>query len=408
MRTEFFESAVKMGFYGIERSGLEGKKDNVRKYWEDVFIKLSIRDIIAEILNRKNIMRVVDLGSGSGEGYELLTHIPLDGPSKRPGKESRLTSEQMIYRGIDISPAMVEQGWKNYHERENVQFLRGDLSEGFPLEEEEPFDVYFSSYCSLSHLSAPELLELMKELCSHIEETGYIVFDLYGRYSSEWPIYWTGDNSQHLPYNMAYLLSRKERDPEKIEWFEVTFWDSGEILSLIDSAAAETNRKAHVRQIKDRSILVGRHIETGLFGGRSLNLRNQTNHLFDRDYRGDVQKMTADMSYLDTFPTNNDTALHRIHEYQEQWNTVIQIMKALIERNNSEVKRLIEGSQGKLEDELKMLAWLYRNAERFPVVDFWASIMGPQIACVLRNLEMGLPDGVGCGHSLFCIVEIRK
>ena len=49
-----------------------------------------------------------------------------------------------------------------------------------------------------------------------------------------------------------------------------------------------------------------------------------------------------------------------------------------------------------------------RNADRFPVFDFWASIMRPQVACVLRNHELNLPDGLGCGHSLFCVVEIQK
>jgi len=55
-----------------------------------------------------------------------------------------------------------------------------------------------------------------------------------------------------------------------------------------------------------------------------------------------------------------------------------------------------------------MLAWLYRNADRFLVVDFWASVMGPQVACVLRNLEFSLPQGLGCGHGLFCVVEVEK
>ena len=75
--------------------------------------------------------------------------------------------------------------------------------------------------------------------------------------------------------------------------------------------------------------------------------------------------------------------------------------------DNPRVKQIIESSTGQLTDELKMLAWLFRNADRFPVVDFWASIMGPQVACILRNLELSLPDGIGCGHSLFCIVEVN-
>ena len=65
-RTEFYESAVKYGFYGVDKSGLFGKKDNVRKYWEDVAIKVSIRPAIERILEHKNKVRIVDLGCGSG------------------------------------------------------------------------------------------------------------------------------------------------------------------------------------------------------------------------------------------------------------------------------------------------------------------------------------------------------
>jgi len=59
-----------------------------------------------------------------------------------------------------------------------------------------------------------------------------------------------------------------------------------------------------------------------------------------------------------------------------------------------------------LAEDLEMISWLYKNAARFPVADFWASIMGPQIACVLRNCEMNYPDAFGCGHGLFCVVEV--
>jgi hypothetical protein len=58
-RTEFCESAVKYGFYGVDKSGLFGKKDNVRKYWEDVVIKESIRPAIERILERKDKIRIV-------------------------------------------------------------------------------------------------------------------------------------------------------------------------------------------------------------------------------------------------------------------------------------------------------------------------------------------------------------
>ena len=98
----------------------------------------------------------------------------------------------------------------------------------------------------------------------------------------------------------------------------------------------------------------------------------------------------------------------RINGYFNQWQIVINVLEALMHTNNAEVKRLIESSPVSLADDLTMLAWIYRNADRFSAIDFWASIMGPQVACILRNLEFSLPQGLGCGHGLFCVVEVEK
>ncbi|MCZ7372967.1 MAG: hypothetical protein O8C60_04820, partial [Candidatus Methanoperedens sp.] len=96
----------------------------------------------------------------------------------------------------------------------------------------------------------------------------------------------------------------------------------------------------------------------------------------------------------------------RLNDYKEKWNCVIHLVKALLQGDNSMVSHLIETTPADISNELKFLAWLYRNAHRFPVVDFWASIMGPQIAVILRNIEMSLGPALGCGHGLFCVVEI--
>jgi len=130
--------------------------------------------------------------------------------------------------------------------------------------------------------------------------------------------------------------------------------------------------------------------------------------LFDRSYRGDTSGLKIDLDYLATAPGTDGQALQRIREYHREWSSVVDILEALARHDNSRVKQLIESSDETLAEELKMLAWLYRNADRFPVVDFWASIMGPQVACVLRNLEMELCQGLGCGHSLMCIVEVQE
>lgn len=406
-RTEFYETAVKSGFYGLERGGLFGKKDNVRKHWEDVFIKVAVRPIIEKILKEKTKIRITDLGCGSGEGFELLTHISPSNPHKNTGNSFILEKQDIdVYHGIDISPAMISQGEINYPDLNNVLFTQADLAKGFPLRSESPFDVYFSSYCSLSHLRYKELENLTQQIFSHISGSGYTVFDLHGRYSPEWPVYWGKDHQKPLPYTMAYPLPENEQIHDSVEWFDVTYWNAAELSELITASAKIAGKKVKIETIKDRSILVGRHMDTAFFKEKKYQIRHQVNRLFDRDYRGEVNNLLLDISYLSELRNSHPTYWKRICDYYEQWHTIINILEALMLLDNPRVKHIIESSSGQLTDELKMLAWLFRNADRFPVVDFWASIMGPQVACVLRNLELSLPDGLGCGHSIFCIVEV--
>lgn len=408
-RTEFYESAVKHGFYGVDKSGLFGKKDNVRKYWEDVSIKLSIRPAIEQILGCKDKIRIVDLGCGSGEGVELLTHIPPTTPVKTVHKEFVITEDDIeLYKGVDISPAMVKQGKQNYTSLPQVKFIQADLSKGFPFMQDNPYDLYFSSYASESHLTFSELEQLTQQIFAHIDNRGYMVFDLYGRNSPEWPKYWNKDCHTTLPYTMAYLLPPQEQNPEKIEWFDATYWSGSELIGLIESAAKSAKRKTKIVTMRDRSIFVGRHMDTSLFKKQSHQTRVAVNRLFDRDYRGQINGLSIDINYLEEVKEMSRDGWTRIYDYYNQWQTVVNVLNALMGANNAEVKRIIESSSAGIADELKMLVWLYRNADRFPAVDFWASVMGPQVACVLRNLEFSLPQGLGCGHGLFCIVEVEN
>ncbi|HEX2869373.1 MAG TPA: class I SAM-dependent methyltransferase [Ignavibacteriales bacterium] len=404
IKTEFFETAVQLGFYGTEKGGLFGKKDNVRKYWEDYSIKSSLKPAILELLNRKEKLRVADFGCGCGEGYELITHIsPVERPTSR---DSLLTSEQIeLYLGLDISQAMIAQADAIYENNKNMKFVLADLSRDYPFYSEEPFDIYLSTYSSPSHLTAWELENLIEKVLCHAANKAYLILDLFGRYSPEWPVYWKETSEEMQAYNMSWLYLPKVVKPEEAESYFVKYWDSKSLKSLINKTAKKLNKKISLK-LQDRSVFVGRHMDTGFYNGFSQPLRYQVNRLFDRDYEGRVEKLKVDISYLDSYKSDFPEVWKVLSSYKNQWNIVIDLCTALIDKNAGLVKELIESTESELSEDLKMLAWLFRNKERFPVDNFWASIMGPQLACVLRNLEMNLPEGLGCGHSLSCIVEI--
>ena len=406
-RTEFFEAAVKQGFYGLDRGGLEGKKDNVRKYWEDTVTKLMILPAMREIMGRKKSVRIVDLGCGSGEGLELLTHIPFAAHSKPPHSGFLIWRGEIDqYVGVDVSPSMVAQGRCNYPEWPNVRFMQHDLSTGFPLMDEEPFDLYFSSYSSPSHLTSRQLQHIMEQVFSHVRERGYVLLDMFGRFSPEWPGYWGKSCHEMLPYTMAYLLPSHQRAAETMEWYHVSYWSAAELEEVLQAAARQANRRIRLT-MKDRSVFIGRHMDTGIFNNARLQLRYQTNRLFDRGYRGDVERLRVRLDFLKDYHKASSQTWARLCEYQNQWNTVIDLLESLMEPDDERARTLIESAPETLASDLKMLAWLHRSAERFPVADFWASIMGPQVACVLRNIEFNF-DGIGSGHGLLCLAEIDQ
>lgn len=405
-RTEFYEVAVRAGFYGLDRASLLGKKDNVRKFWEDMSIKLLLRPLLEGMLEQRPRLRVIDLGCGAGEGFELLTHVPVRAHRDQAHRDFVLDGDAVDYTGVDLSPAMVAQGQHNYADRGNIHFAEADLSRGLPLAEQPPFDIYFSSYGSFSHLSHEALARLLVEIAQHANDGALVVVDLLGRFSPEWPVYWARSAREMLPYNMAYLLTAVDRAAGSYETFRNAFWSGGELRDLVRTVAAGAGRSVDVAVSSDRSMLVGRHIETGLFGAPAMPLRYEVNRLIDHGYRGRVDALRVELEPLRPYADTAPHAWARLSAYAENWNAVIELLKALMNGQDAQVRALIERTPAPLVDDMKMLAWLCRNGERFPVADYWSSVVGPQVAMVLRSIELDQPDAIGCGHGLFAVLKV--
>lgn len=137
---------------------------------------------------------------------------------------------------------MIEQGKENYSANNAVSFKQCDLSRGLPKSMKEPFDSYFSSYASLSHLTFDELTDLTEEIMNHCGENGIIVYDLLGKYSPEWPVYWNLTEKNQLPYTMAYLQTDENADHHAFEQFKCSYWSPDNLANMI--ASAIKNKKA--------------------------------------------------------------------------------------------------------------------------------------------------------------------
>lgn len=405
-KTEFYDAAVAMGFYGRDEGGLHGKKDYARKFWEDTSSKLMLRPALEALLRQSPRVRVVDLGCGSGEGLHLITHVPVSNAVRQRDRTFVAGEENLgCYIGVDISAGMVAQGRRNFADRPFVRFEQADLARGFPLTEEPSFDLYFSSYGSFSHLSEVELTRLVGDIARHTDKPAFVVLDLLGRFSPEWPQYWTRGSGEFLEYHMGYLVDRAA--VAEVERFRCTFWSGDDVRRVATHASEQAGVAVRVCDLRDRSILIGRHMEMGTFNATPRPYRSLINQLFHQDYRSDLSNLIADLPMLDSFRLTHGTQAARIDGYCRDWNVVVRLVRSLMDRDDAAVRGAIESSSGMLAEDLRMLAWLHRNADRFPVVDFWASVMGPQVACVLRNLECSLPEGLGCGHGLLALLAVR-
>lgn len=407
-----YSETVARGLYERSRGGLFGKHDNVRAHWEDQLTQHALRPFVREriaacsALGRR--LRVLDLGCGAGQGYELLTQIRDNDLSLEEHQRHVLEpSDLELYLGIDLSPSMVLQGQANYRELEHVQFAEVDLRAGLGAARQQPgFDVYFSSYGALSHLSAAELESRLIEVGRHAAPGALVVLDLIGRYSLEWPAYWQASTEAEKvrPYSMSYLFGEEERARGAIESFPLRFWTGSEVRSLCRRVSSEAKVGIHVRELFDRSIFVGRHVDTGEYGARLPPLRRLVNRLYEHNVRTNLAQLL--IAYE---PVQEAGHLNEVFgRLSRCWSTVVEFARVrlagrrvdLVEMNGwKDFPAALQMALLTLDRVVDSVAWM-------DVGDVRANIIEPQLAYVLQRMQYGLQEGLGCGHGLVAVLSV--
>lgn len=407
-----YSETVARGLYERNQGGLFGKHDNVRTFWEDELTRIALRPHVRERVvacaagGRR--VRIVDLGCGSGQGYELLTRIRQTDLSLEEAQRYVLTPDQIeLYLGLDLSDVMVEQGRQNYAQISHVGFERADLREGLgKIGRERPFDIYFSSYGSLSHLAADELKACLRGIARHAAPGSLVVLDLMGRFSPEWPIYWpASDEAEKVrPYSMSYLFSESERQTGEIERFPLRFWTGPEVRELCAEVSTDTGIAVQVLELFDRSIFVGRHVDTKEYGTCLPPLRRQVNRLFQHNVRTHLDRLVVEYR-----PTPGADGLNRFFAALSQcWNTVIEFARARLSGTRIDLVEMPgwRDFPAPLQMALVTMDRIVDSVAWIDVGDVRANIIEPQLAYVLRRMQSRLQDGRGSGHGLVAVLGI--
>lgn len=413
-----YSQAASTGKYD-KSTGLLGKYDNVRRFWEDQVTGIFLRPALNELVERKRRhlerIRILDLGCGSGDGYDLLTGVTTKDPGIYEYITAALTPDIIKeYVGIDINDDLLKQAEANYGHIPKVRFIREDISEGLPasIMDEEPFDVYFTSFGTLSHFDHAQTVKLIADIWRHAPDGAVFMGDWLGRYSYEWQDLWhqPADQEYFMDYRISYIYPEEERDKAQVAVFPLRLVTQDEIVAMIREAEKAWGISIKPITFFDRSVLIGRHMDTGDYNKNCPKLRGGVNSLFEGYVRTDLETLLVDyvprsgFDHLNNFfemlfMCSNALVKHTINvlsQYESDAGELDRFSDPLpfypdpLKEAMHSMRRVIEG-----------VGWLKWGDPR-------ANVIEPQLGYSLRKLEMDLQPGKGMGHGLVGIFEIQK
>lgn len=409
-----YSDAVGSGQY-VKRSGLDGKYDNVRRFWEDESTRLFLRKHVTELVKRKarelSRLKILDLGCGSGDGFDLLMNIT----ERDVGIYEyavNLIKEDMLerYLGIDINEDLLAQAREHYGTNEKISFDRADFSGGLPVLDDD-FDIYLTSYGTLSHNRDDVTTSLLSDIAGHARSHSLVILDWLGRYAYEWQDLWNEPSTDEtfMDYRISYIYSREERDTADIKSFPLRILTRSEAERMVQEASRRSGVELRVKEIFDRSIFVGRHMDTAEYNRFAPPVREVVNSLFEPNIRTDLTNLI-----LDYHPAKGHGEVNSFFEgFSQCWNALVRhtigFLDSFPDCPDTEETFLSTYTfySETLKETVRTMSQVIRTTGDLPG-DSRANIIEPQLAYALRKLEMGLQPGLGVAHGLCAIVEVIK
>jgi SAM-dependent methyltransferase len=416
-----YSQAVSSGLYA-RRSGLVGKYDNVRRYWEDEITRIRLRPHLRRTVDRvlasMRRVRVMDLGCGSADGYELLAGVRRRDADLHEVEISLLTPDILgVYKGVDLNADLLDQASVLHGDNPKVRFEQADFRQGLPLgPEEKPYDVYFSSYGTCSHHNDDEtLVQLLAEVAQRTEDACLIVCDWLGRYSYEWQTLWTNDltENRNMDYVVSYIYDKEERDRRRAELQHLTLRlvSRQEADSIVQQASRRAGVEIRVLDVFDRSIFTGRHMDTAEYNPYAQPLRGAVNSLHESNVRTDLGSLLVDFVPTPGFDFLNE----HLEMLQTCWNTLVNYAAGLVEQYDvgqgdyDPAPPAVPATYpGPLRDMMERMRLVVKNVSWMDTGLPRENIVEPQLGYALRYLMQHLQEGRGCAHGLVAVLEVDK
>ncbi|MCW8131742.1 MAG: class I SAM-dependent methyltransferase [Planctomycetota bacterium] len=405
-----YGNLVKDGHYDDMPHGLWGKYDNVRRFWENQVSRFAVHDSVVRIKERGKRLRIADLGCGSGEGWDLLMQIP----TLEASDDAKLLAPEDVahYYGVDLCAEMIETARRRFAGTAGLEFRAGDLREPDAiLNGRPPFDLYYSSYGSYSHLTDSEMLNLIEAIAAHARGPAVLVMDMLGQYSLEWPQYWGYSRDpkapRMMPYTMTWLYppGEQERHRDEFSDYKLRLWGGREFERFVRRIPAVAKRVSSLA-ITDRSIFVGRHVDTREFNPDSPPIRRGVNGLFEFNCVTRPEDLL-----VGSLPFCEEPEVQAfLASWRETWNRAVGIYGRLVSNDPpspDDFGTMLKGLPQPLRQGMEALALLRFRQGWLQPGDPVANLLQPQFAMLLRQAEYHAQQGLGCSHGFVAVLELN-
>lgn len=411
-----YSQAVNSGRYD-RVTGIHGKYDNVRIYWEDEATRIFLRPHVQKLVARKEArlerMRILDLGCGSGDGFELLKGLRRRDNDLITQEIHAINQEDLgLYLGLDNNPGLIEQAQRIYNGSPKLDFVRGNFADLTSiLKGYDHFDLFFSSYGTMSHCSDEQFIDVLLQIMDVCGDYAVVVCDWLGRYVYAWQDIWDADCSQDqwIDYRISYIYPDDVRHDLELESFPLRLMSPEEIHRLIARINDEGRKTVDVLSLNDRSVFVSRHMDTGDYNHRCQPIRRRANSLHEDFMRTRLEDLLIDYCPKKGFAEVNAY----LEKLQICWNTLIKYTIRLLEsfdrqtetfRDEEEIPGEYPKALIKCMHEMKKViqgtGWIQTGDAR-------ANMIEPHLGYCLRQLEVEMQRGLGVGHGLVAILEIH-